>query len=346
MKKTIIKIRRSSSACRSTGVTLVEMMIALLLSLILVGALGSVYLSAKQTYTMQTALATVEENGRYALQLLLQDIRRAGYLGEILNVNTITGTAPPTQPTYTCPTDTRWGRMLQQSIYGLNDAIRNSSRHDYSACIPDNDYLLGDIVAVRYVLPKPLDRNTLRNRRNADRMYLRSNPAEGRLFSGKNHRENELSDTFSVVRQLAAYAYYIGPSLGRDTNFGCQSDAPIPALYRERLTSKGLPQREEVVRGIENLQVRYGVDPDNDGSVNRYKDAHQVTHWDRVIAVRIWILARAECPELGYTSGESYELGDQIYTPGDAYRRYLFTSTVAIRSRQKENSTRETAKPL
>jgi hypothetical protein len=54
--------------------------------------------------------------------------------------------------------------------------------------------------------------------------------------------------------------------------------------------------------------------------------------WDQVIAARIWLLVRAECPETGYTNNTPYSMGNVNYTPADGYRRQLFTSTVRLRN--------------
>ncbi|AND68644.1 hypothetical protein ATSB10_11900 [Dyella thiooxydans] len=63
------------------GFTLVELMIAMLLGLIVVGGALSVFLAGQNSYTTNTALADVQENSRVAFEMLMQDLRAAGLTG-------------------------------------------------------------------------------------------------------------------------------------------------------------------------------------------------------------------------------------------------------------------------
>jgi hypothetical protein len=103
---------------------------------------------------------------------------------------------------------------------------------------------------------------------------------------------------------------------------------------------------EEIAYGVDNFQVQYGVDTDDvticpaggtkdDNSVDCYVDAKAADDamWDKVIAARVWLLTRAECPETGYTNDSTYAMGDVNYTPNDHYRRQLYTSTIRLRNR-------------
>ena len=85
---------------------------------------------------------------------------------------------------------------------------------------------------------------------------------------------------------------------------------------------------------MEQLQFLYGVDSDGDGWIDQYLKAKDIAanQWRSVHAVRFWVLVREDCPETGYTDGNTYKMGGFSYTPNDGYRRALFTSTVALRS--------------
>jgi len=63
------------------GVSLVELMIAMLLGLFLMIGVIQVFVSSKSTYTAQESLSRVQESGRHATALLTRDIRMAGYTG-------------------------------------------------------------------------------------------------------------------------------------------------------------------------------------------------------------------------------------------------------------------------
>lgn len=63
------------------GLTLIELLIALALGLLLVAALGYLYAGQRQSWRTLEAVARLQENGRYALELLGQDLRMVGYGG-------------------------------------------------------------------------------------------------------------------------------------------------------------------------------------------------------------------------------------------------------------------------
>ncbi|HCO43737.1 MAG TPA: prepilin-type cleavage/methylation domain-containing protein [Gammaproteobacteria bacterium] len=69
------------SARSQRGFGLVELMIALLLGLMVIGGVTSVFLSNKQSYRSNTALSQVQEGSRIAFELLARDIRQAGLTG-------------------------------------------------------------------------------------------------------------------------------------------------------------------------------------------------------------------------------------------------------------------------
>jgi type IV pilus assembly protein PilW len=64
-----------------TGIGLVELMIAMTLSLIIGAAVIQVFLSQRQTYRVQDDMARVQENARFAFEQIAQDIRQVGYWG-------------------------------------------------------------------------------------------------------------------------------------------------------------------------------------------------------------------------------------------------------------------------
>jgi len=64
---------------RQRGISLVEIMIALVLSLFLSAGVIEVYLASKQSYKAQEGYSRLQENGRYAMENLTRFIRLAGY---------------------------------------------------------------------------------------------------------------------------------------------------------------------------------------------------------------------------------------------------------------------------
>lgn len=341
MNKTI-----SNNFKYSYGVTLVELMIAIVVSSILMLGIIEIFSINNRSFKVQDENARMQESGRFAFNILMQDIRRAGYFGGNANKEDTTGSIGIAPPARDCNTaDTTWGRMIERPIYGLNDTNSDIDVDgvavDYSAgCIPDADYNNangGDILVTRYTKGTPLTVF------DADRLYIRNSLFSGRLFKGSEAADvgpptNQVTETPNAVHELAASAYYVGPS-GRNCRF--DNNVSVPALFREILSSTGLPIQEEVANGIEVIQFKYGVDSNTDLSVNRYYDANDLSNntaispnWTQVVTVRFWVLVRADCPTNDYNNTKTYVMGDIPggYTPGDAFKRQLYSSTVSVRN--------------
>ena len=305
---------------RQSGVRLVELMIAMMLGVFLMFALVEILINGKQSFGAASQMSRLQENGRISTNLIVSDLKRAGYLGGNSNVDDIFGTTGQiTPPTISCaPGDTTWGRMISQPVVGLDDTNAGY------ACIPNADYLRGDILTVRHALPW-IDSGAL----DANRLYLRSSLFQGKIFIGSAEADpaNTIDDPQGQlnVRELQAHAYFVGNS-GRS----CGGN-PVPSLFRVRMDDSGQPLPEELLPGIENLQVQYGISSDL-GVNGRYLDADAVTNWDDIVTVRIWLLVRAECSETGFADTATYTMGDVTYTPADDFRRQLYSSVVLIRN--------------
>lgn len=66
---------------RSQGFGLIELMVAVVLGLIVVLGVTQIFLAAKNTYLSQNASAAMQEDARYALSKMLQEIRMVGMFG-------------------------------------------------------------------------------------------------------------------------------------------------------------------------------------------------------------------------------------------------------------------------
>lgn len=348
---------------RSRGFSMVEMMVALVITLILLAGIGQIFLSSKKSFVIQNTLGRIQENGRYAMDVLASDLRRAGYWGGNADISTITGSqgvnlAAAEECTDTTNGPSDWTRMLGRSVYGLDltgSEKPSDTGNDYT-CIKNagaTPYVRGDVLLVRYAHPsaigsitKPLPcnksaPNTTISDCYPNEYFLRSSLFRGRLFQGSDSEatENNLVAPALRTAELVAHAYYIGTSSNTSS---CPADGAVPSLYRVSLVN-GAFAAEEVAYGVDNLQVKYGVDTSGDSVIDRYYDADEIDStdiakpdWEDVIAARIWLLVRAECPETGYTNDNTYAMSED-YTPNDTagrgYRRKLYTSTIKLRNR-------------
>lgn len=327
----------------NAGFSLVELMVAISISLVLLVGLIQVFISSKRSYNIQDSIARMQENGRYAVELLNRDLRLAGYMGGNADVTTISGNSAPVVPDGNCvgSSDAQWGRMVARGLFGLNDALTGYDCINTAAGTPQpGQYLAGDIITVRYAKPAGLKSTDSVNYRG---YYLKSSPMDGQIELVNSTSVaidsffGSLTDAPVSYNKLESYAYYIGFQQA-----DCNGNATAtPALYRLALDTNGTPERQEMIRGIENLQVQYGEDSDNDGSPNQYKNADDVADWAMIKSVRLWLLVRDECPSSGYTNQNTYLMGDfgeenttPGFTPNDSFRRHLYTTTVMLRNNE------------
>jgi type IV pilus assembly protein PilW len=66
---------------RQVGLTLIELMISVVIGLVVVGGVTYLYVGSKGAYRGNESLARIQEAGRFALDSITRDIRRAGALG-------------------------------------------------------------------------------------------------------------------------------------------------------------------------------------------------------------------------------------------------------------------------
>jgi type IV pilus assembly protein PilW len=306
---------------RPAGFTLVEMMISMAIGLVLILGAVTIYANGRQNFQTFENLARLQDNARFALDLIAPDIRLAGFWGR-------TGDAAlverPAGVTVTCGDAdvTPWALDLRRGIAAVDDGYSlPCPAHD--APQPETDVLIVRRAGTAAVAPA------------AGRLQLQSNRSAGTLFDDGLMPAGYLPAPASVTHDVVLHAYYVDRS---------SSVADLPSLRRQTLVAGGLIEDEEVIPGVENLQVQLGVDTDRDGMVERYVDADHAILTPgtaefmpdaEIRSVRLWLLLRSEQREQTYTGGVTYTLPDRNLppiTPDDGRRRLQLSSTVYLRN--------------
>jgi type IV pilus assembly protein PilW len=118
---------------------------------------------------------------------------------------------------------------------------------------------------------------------------------------------------------------------------GARPGGGPPALFQRRLQLGGTAVAlvaDELVEGVETLQILYGIDADGDRAVDQYVTANNVADWAQVVTVRLGVLLRAPDEYGTETDTQVYDVNETLLNPVDDRRlRQLFTTTVAIRNR-------------
>lgn len=96
---------------QQAGLSLVELMVGLALGLILMVGVLQVFLTSRQTYANSEAMARLQDNGRFALDMIAGTARLAGYtdpkarIEGAVRVNRIAGSDCVNQPGFKLPND-------------------------------------------------------------------------------------------------------------------------------------------------------------------------------------------------------------------------------------------------
>jgi len=102
------------SVRRFRGFTLIELMVAMLLGLIVIGGVTSVFLAGQQTYRTNEALGDVEDGSRTAFEMLARDIRSAGLTGCDTSSGRVSNTLNPSA--------TNWWADWNNALHGYDNA--------------------------------------------------------------------------------------------------------------------------------------------------------------------------------------------------------------------------------
>jgi prepilin-type N-terminal cleavage/methylation domain-containing protein len=318
------------------GMTLIELMVALGIgSFLMLGAV-TVFVESRATFRITESVARLQENARFALDRMEPDIRMANYWGLTTRANKVQGRATPADPlAFPVAGDCgiNWSVNLAQPITGNNNGFPPVLCNSVFslAAQPTSDTLVIRRVAEDPVpaVPGP----------QAGTLYVHSARfQDSQLFMGPAIPPGYPAGT-AQTHQLIVNGYYVSSqsSLG----------AAIPSLRVKTLTSVGgvpLVQDQEVLPGVEDMQIQFGIDTDapgtpNRGSIDRYVNPGDpllntvINPNTEVLAVRLWLRVRAERREGGFFDTTNYIYADQVIPPiGDQFRRILVAKTIYLRN--------------
>jgi len=331
------------SSCR--GLTLVEMMIALTLGLILMTVIGYAYLGSRQASRTTDALSRMQENARYVFEKMSNDIRMVGFAGCLHIPPGSPPSAAPAINALASPTD--WHKNLfGQPITGSQDAAPTGvcTTANTEFCYQRGDTLTvlrADNTRESVVAAHAAQVITTVSPHNlrvgeilvvADCAYAAVFQAATDTAGTTVKYAGNLGTTFpansSRVMPLSAVTYYIG-----------WSGAGGPALFRQKLGTSatpgtpGTPASEELVEGVEDMQIQYGVNTDAAKGIDTIVTADAVANWANVHSVRISLLMVSRSGENITTAPQSYHFNGATVTPTDRLFRKVFTTTIAVRNR-------------
>jgi len=307
---------------RTSGFTLIEITVALAVSLIAMFAAVRLYTHAGSALRSAQAQHSLTETARLALTAIRRDAELAGYLafGEPDRIADTLANSPVTVGNDCGPA---WAVALDEPVGGDNNGYRWACPAYAHAPV-----FAADTLVFRYVDTRRAE--TL----EPGRLYLDSSPgAEPRIFTALRS-EVSANDTLASTNAIHARGYYVSR-----TSAGSTAAEPVPALRMKSLSRSSAGPRivdAEVQPGIEDMQIEFGIDTDaaegpRSGSVERYVSADEIDTTSRVVAIRVWLLVRSAYRERGFAGATLPAYADRAAkTYHDGYRRRLTTTTIVI----------------
>lgn len=325
---------------RQNGLSLVELMVSITLGLLVLAGVVTVFANSSAARNEVERVSRQIENGRYASQLLTDDLRLAGFYGE-MNVGSVT--APGALPADPCSLSVAdWNAWIPVHLQGYDNGVGFASAN----CALTNHKANTDVLVVRRARACVAG-STGCEAAAAGKPYLQvslcGTQVTGHVLGlqGTATFDRTLRNCTAVAGQREYYVriYFVSTDNGAGAN--------VPTLKRLELTGSGW-STVPLVEGIEEFQIEYGLDTDGDGAPDQHvanpsdyptgacAGACPLTNWMNVMTVRFHVLARNLDASPNFTDTKTYSLGmdaagDPIeVTPGGAFRRHIYSGLVRI----------------
>jgi type IV pilus assembly protein PilW len=331
-------------------------MIALVVGAVAIAAALEAYAQGREIYRVNERIARLQEQGRVALSVMEPDVEMAGFYGFTRSADVIRFVLGGASSVTAADADelrqfaVNPGAVVPPAVTvlppgahvcGVNFAV------DVSMPVQGSN----DIFALGRG-PTGCDAYQRRAQTGADTLTLRrattqpSAPEANRIQIYASRDSSQTSALMFVdgrapgpldddhrVHNLVVRTYYVAADSVGQRGF--------PALRVKSLTRSGSAlsfDEDEVMAGIEDLQVQFGIGTigESNGQVARYVNPDFAElPWAPVVSVRVWLRVRADIPEPSFTDARTYRYAGVVYTPAGAeshYRRVLVAKTLTRRN--------------
>lgn len=315
----------SKFTTQTGGFTLVELLIAMTLGVFMMAGVLSVFISSKQSYAQQDALGQMQENARFALEMLARETRMAGFGGcsSSINVaNTLSAGYVGEATSFSNglngylgdSTNSTFPASFKSVSEPNTDAIIIHTVNNDGALIVDshnpNSAIIrfttsnstlkkGDIVVMVDANCSNMAIFANTGPTNSSNNANHSNHNDGNIsgFSYENCVKKKLKGNFTCADTSAGLelSYTAGSSVYKMDSFAyyigtSSADSSILSLYRQDVS--GTSGASEVVEGVSDLEMFYGLKV---GSNVQYlkADGISATNWINVQSVRYNVTVRS-----------------------------------------------------
>lgn len=339
---------------RQRGLSLVELLVAIALGAFITVGIIQMFTANQETYQVNIGQARMQENARFAMEFITTPLRMAGFSGcysdeaGIFEAIALVAGNPPFEADFAAGAITG-NEATTATLWSPGGPTPAPLPADVPAgtIVGGTDVLvvrLADPVGTRLAQPMPQNTSQIVAREPDDAaayatgtIMVISDCQKGAVFQSTNSAvaggqitiqhnagatgvnpgnglqalsaDGSTYDVDATIHALQTQIFYIAPGTGVNN----RGNNPL-SLWRKF----GTQAPAELVEGVEDLQVLYGVDTTNDGVPNRYTTVQNVVDLADVVTVRISITANSV---------------DVVNDVGDGLIRRTFTNTVALRHR-------------
>lgn len=331
------------------GLTLIELMVAMAIGLVVMATMLKVYVDSSRLYRFSTGLSRIQENGRFGLEFIRQDARLAGFWGcyhDITLSNRISTTNSNCRPYTGTGTVCTNSPGKGNNIGGTNNnpatapLVATSDTITFRGATGAAMSLSGDVgtsgaVGVTSTGSIQTGDTVLISNCEVGDIFEVTATGAGTLTHGAG--SNTTADLLNSYEQAASSVYLV------QEHTYCVAagvDGTTPALRRLTFPN-GLgaaatcaANGDEMVEGVEDMQILYGEDTDADNVANRYVAAGTAAlAMENVVSVRISLLLRSVENNLTTAPAPYTYMGTTTTPPaGDLYLRKVFNATISVRN--------------
>jgi prepilin-type N-terminal cleavage/methylation domain-containing protein len=211
---------------KDKGVTLIELMIALVISAIIVAALYRSFVSQQKSYVVQAQVADMQQNARVAINRMMKEIRMAGF--------------------------------------GVKDVLNPPGVNGYTVEITPNANSITIVGGFRQISRLAADAKggevsiTLANATEASQFdgaihhFICIGGIESHIVQGRAGAVLTLDNPLKVNHPAGAPVFKI-----HALTYGIRDDNGIPVLFRDLYSNTASTKRETVAENIESLEFEY-----------------------------------------------------------------------------------------
>lgn len=329
---------------RQAGLSLIELMVGMAIGLVMLAALGSLYVSSSKARAEFNKTSEQVENGRYALESIARDVEMAGFWGQA-NLGSLVSYVVPDPCAIAKASmgfSTASGLTVPVGVAGLPTTATAPT------CLP-NIVANSEVLTVRYASSVSAsavsgsDYFIQLSRCRLDPAPLVYDNADASFTL----QTRTCSGAHTEIRKYVVRTYYLASC------DDCTRNDGIPTLKVAEF-SGGQTVVTSLVTGIQDIHYSYGVDVDNNGgpdcyvadpSVDNssggtnqcpnggaYSWASTPANWANVTAVRISVLSRNLANSVGWNDTRTYDLGRTAASGpyNDSYKRHVYNTTARV----------------